>query len=111
MAVNSAAPAVVPGLVFAGGLDGHIRTLKADYQKYSSEGTLKKIWEQRPFDLPPPTLLNDAAEAARLARDWLAKKDFEMARHHLRTAYDRATKVESTLFHYSHGYRNPLEDE
>src|SRR5579863_7299127 len=30
MAVNSAAPAVVPGLVFAGGLDGHIRAYRAD---------------------------------------------------------------------------------
>ncbi len=30
MAVNSAAPAVVPGLVFAGGLDGHIRAYQAD---------------------------------------------------------------------------------
>ena len=76
------------------GVDGYIRTLRADYEKYSSEGTLKKLWEQRPFDLPPPTLLNDAAEAARLARDWLSKKDFNMARHHLKTANERATRVE-----------------
>jgi polyvinyl alcohol dehydrogenase (cytochrome) len=30
MAVNSAAPATVPGLVFAGGLDGHIRAYQAE---------------------------------------------------------------------------------
>jgi polyvinyl alcohol dehydrogenase (cytochrome) len=30
MAVNSAAPAVVPGLVFAGGLDGHIRAYRTE---------------------------------------------------------------------------------
>ena len=30
IAVNSAAPAVIPGLVFAGGLDGHIRAYRSD---------------------------------------------------------------------------------
>lgn len=30
MAVNSAAPAVVPGLLFAGGLDGHLRAYAAE---------------------------------------------------------------------------------
>ena len=30
MAVNSAAPAVVPGLVFAGSLDGHIRAYRSE---------------------------------------------------------------------------------
>jgi polyvinyl alcohol dehydrogenase (cytochrome) len=30
MAVNSAAPATVPGLVFAGGLDGHIRAYRSE---------------------------------------------------------------------------------
>jgi polyvinyl alcohol dehydrogenase (cytochrome) len=30
MAVNSAAPTVVPGLVFAGGVDGHIRAYRSD---------------------------------------------------------------------------------
>jgi hypothetical protein len=66
---------------------------------------------QREFELPPPVLLNGASGSAKLAREWLGKKDFEMTRSHLRTGNERARKVEFLLFHYSHGEPHWLEDE
>jgi hypothetical protein len=92
-------------------LDATLRDLKGQYDQYRPEGTLSRIWKQREFELPPPTLLDDAFEAAKLAREWLGKKDFELARSHLRTGNERARRVEFLLFHYSHGYRHWLEDE
>ena len=92
-------------------LDSALRDLKTRYDSYSREGAWSRFLMQREFELPPPVLLNDASGSAKLAREWLGRKDFEMARSHLRTGNERARKVEFLLFHYSHGERHWLEDE
>ncbi len=92
-------------------LDSALRDLKTRYDSYSREGAWSRFLTQREFELPPPVLLNGASGSAKLAREWLGKKDFEMTRSHLRTGNERARKVEFLLFHYSHGEPHWLEDE
>jgi hypothetical protein len=92
-------------------LDGALRDLRTRYDGYSREGTWSRFLMQREFEIPPPTMLNGASESAKLAREWLGKKDFEMAKSHLQTGNEKARKVDFLLFHYSHGERHWLEDE
>jgi hypothetical protein len=88
-----------------------LQDLRKKYEQYRGEDWFIRMLKQREFELPPPKLLDSGDDSLKLGREWLAKKDFELARSHLRTGNERARNVEFLLFHYSHGYRHPLEDE
>jgi hypothetical protein len=91
-------------------LDARLRDVRVQYDKFSQEGWFTKRWHGRDFDLPPPTLLDNAADYARLSREALGKADLSLSRMHLRSARELIEKVESTLYRYLHGRPPPWED-
>jgi hypothetical protein len=81
-------------------VDAVLRELRTRYDKLRTEGAFTRWWRDRTFELPKDTLLDGAQGSVTLARDWLAKKDFKLARSNYETAKFGAEKVLKMLDDY-----------